>query len=73
MINLFQQDCKHNLFYIFQIDTAIPSPLYTYLCVYYTYLCARQLSSALFNYRLCCHIDIEKGLTIAWSNPFWRT
>ena len=51
-----------NFSYIFQIDTAISSLFYTYLCIYHTYLCASRLPSALFNYRLCCHIDIEKGV-----------
>ena len=61
-----------NFSYIFQIDTAISSLFYTYLCIYYTYLCDSQLPSALFNSRLCCHIDIEKGLAIEWSNPLLR-
>ena len=29
-----------------------------------------QLPSALFNYHLYCHIDIEKGLDHAMANPF---
>ncbi len=45
---------------------------YTYLCAYHTILCVPQLLPALFNYRLYCHLDIEKGLAIAWSNPFLR-
>ena len=43
---------------------------YTYLCAYHTILCAYQLLPALFNYRLYCHLDIEKGLAMRWPTPF---
>ena len=44
---------------------------HTILCVYYTILCMPRLLFALFNFRPYCHIDIEKGLATAWTNPFY--
>ena len=40
--------------------------------MYHTVLCASRLLPALFNYRLYCHLDREKGLDHAMANPFLR-